>query len=80
MDDIELLKKILNKLEAIETELRNLYEAIAINESEHKNFERQLEYLHKKIEQKTGDASKALAWVAMIVGILLTIVNLLQKL
>ena len=80
MSGIELLKTILNKLEAIENELRALYEAIATNESEHKNFERQLEYLHKKTEQKQSDASRALAWVAMIVGILLTIVNLLQRL
>ncbi len=75
----DLLKTILTKLDSIEREVRALYEAIATNEAEHRNFEKQLEQLYECANNKQTDATRALAWFAMLAGLMLTLVNLLQK-
>ncbi len=76
----ELLKTILAKLDSIEKEVRNLYEAIATNEAEHKNFETQLEQLYECNKKQQDDNIKILSWFAMISGLLLTAINIADKL
>ncbi len=76
----ELLKTILAKLDSIEKEVRNLFEAIATNEAEHRNFETQLEQLYECNKKQQDDNIKILSWFAMISGILLTAINIVDKL
>ncbi len=76
----ECLERLESKIDEIRQDLQAIHELIAKNEAEHQNFEHNIEKLHEFTQKKEGDTLKALAWISMVTGLLLTIVNLLQKL
>jgi len=75
LSEQDFTKIILEKIDNLSKDLQAIHESIAQNEAEHRNIERIL----ADLMSKKNEALQGLAWASMIMGLILTAVNLLIR-